>query len=126
MRSAIISIVVAYPIGHGGAGTMRMPGLAPEGLADVCVGVDKTGNEQATRAVERVAGITSDQSGSKLGYAAVVDANVTHLAAPGANGNHSYGPIPVPAGVKLQVTAQRTDGDATSALLAKGTLIKTG
>ena len=64
---------------------MRMPGLAPEGLVDVCVGVDQTGNEQAARAVERVAGITGKQPGSKLGYTAVVDANVTHLAAPGAN-----------------------------------------
>jgi len=42
---------------------------------------------------------------------------------PGANGNHSYGPVAIPSGVKMQMYAARTGGAADSDLLAKATLI---
>lgn len=56
--------------------------------------------------------------------AGVADTDDAEWTGPGANGNHSLGPIAVPSGVKVRAAAKRTGGDATSSLLAKATLIK--
>lgn len=58
--------------------------------------------------------------------AGLVDTDDGEWIGPGANGNHSIGPIAIPSGVKLRVAAKRTNGAADSTLLAKATLLCSG
>lgn len=57
------------------------------------------------------------------GVVAVSDNEVEHAGA-ADNGNHSWGPVFIPSGCDICVYAKRTGGDATSALVAKATIIR--
>lgn len=60
---------------------------------------------------------------SSAGVVSADDLSVEH-AGGAANGNHSFGPFAIPSNCKIRVDAKRTGGDATSALIAKATIIR--
>lgn len=64
-----------------------------------------------------LAAVNSVSSGS-------VDFDDMTLVGPGANGNHGFGPIAIPQGVKFRIKAKQTGGDGTSSLLASGITTK--
>jgi len=56
--------------------------------------------------------------GISSGVEAVDDFSVEHTGGAGGVGNkhHSYGPLSIPAGASIRISAKRTGGDATSAV----------